>query len=117
MKTLGDTEKNGRGFDTIKFEDANGNSCSIQCSSAIGDYDNSFEVPGSSFLWIGVNNANPKILAVDAARLGLNPTQFVGWVDYKIPDEVLLTTRMHLNREQVKALRTHLGKWLKEHKL
>lgn len=25
----------------------------LQESSAIGDYDNSYEVPGSSFLWVG----------------------------------------------------------------
>jgi len=35
-----------------------------------------------------------------------------GWVDYAIPEDVFLTTRMHLTREQVKMLIPILQKFV-----
>jgi hypothetical protein len=45
----------GRGFEFIEFLDRNGIGCSLQQSSAVGDYDFSFDKPGSSFVWLGVD--------------------------------------------------------------
>jgi uncharacterized protein with von Willebrand factor type A (vWA) domain len=36
-----------------------------------------------------------------------------GWVKYPIPDDVLLTTRMHLNRQQVKTILPILKKFVR----
>lgn len=105
--------KTGRGFSLIEFTDRSGNLCSLQCSSAI-DFDvPRHETPGSSFVWLGVNDANPQIMAADAKRFGIVSTsRTTGWVDYPIPPEVVMSTRMHLSREQVKRLIGHLQTWL-----
>lgn len=77
-----------RGFKKIEFEDSYGVTCSIQESSNSSD----------DYIWVGVEDANPQILASNIAEGG------TGWVKYDIPKEVSLTTRMHLNREQVSEL-------------
>ena len=101
-----------RGFPRIDFTDRNGNDCSLQCSSAI-DFDvPRHETPGSSFVWLGVNDANPQIMATDAQRAGITTSRTTGWVNYPIPSEVIMSTRMHLSREQVKHLIGHLQTWL-----
>ena len=42
-----------RGFEFVLFHDSKGSSCSIQQSSAIGDFPDAVKHPGTSFLWIG----------------------------------------------------------------
>jgi len=52
-------EKTPRGFVIVthkKYTEPNKNERVIQESSAIGDYENSFQKPGSSFLWVGENH-------------------------------------------------------------
>lgn len=46
-------KKTHRGFQYLEFTDRNGESCSIQQSSAIDDTNRGLKNPGSSFLWIG----------------------------------------------------------------
>jgi hypothetical protein len=83
-----------RGFLHGDFKDRYGTSCSIQKSSLATE----------DAIWFGVNDANPQILARDARALGIATEQVNGWVPFQIPDEVLLTTRMHLTREMVADL-------------
>ena len=109
---LGEVDKTARGFPYVRFHDRNGALCSLQNSSAVGDYDDSFERPGSSFVWLGPDDANPIIMARDAKRLGIETKEDCGWTEYDIPKEVSLTTRMHLNREQVQGLIERLQCWL-----
>ncbi len=86
--------------------------CILQASS-LAEY----EKPGTSAVWLGVLDAKPMIMAQDAIKLGLKTDTTCGWVDYQmIPKEVLLHTRMHLNRKQVEALVHHLTRWLEEDK-
>ena len=49
-------------------------------------------------VWIGVDDADPRILA---SRVQEGAT---GWVKYPMPDDVLMTTRMHLTRDQVENI-------------
>lgn len=49
-------ERTDRGFEIIRFADLNGKSCSLQASSAILDYPDSIEKPGSSAVWLGVQD-------------------------------------------------------------
>ena len=77
-----------RGFKLIKFNDLYDKVCNIQESSLATD----------DAIWIGVQDAEPKIMASKTPQGG------TGWVKYDIPDDVLLSTRMHLNREQVKQI-------------
>ena len=87
-----------RGFKLFKFSDEYFAKCSLQESSNI-----------KPCVWLGVDDANPKIMAKDAVGLGIDTKgQINGWVDYEIPKDVLLTTRMHLNQEQAKALAKQL---------
>jgi len=87
-------EKTGRGFSIGEFIDLYGHECSIQKSSLAEE----------DAIWIGLDDASPKILHGDAKRLGINTSATCGWVDFPIPNEVNLNTRMHLNREQVADL-------------
>lgn len=90
-----------RRFPHVTFTDRYGAECSIQLSSLATD----------DAIWLGVDDADPKIMARDAHRMKLDhllpesgPERLNGWVTYPLPEEVLLTTRMHLTKEQVKAL-------------
>ena len=96
----------------VEFRDANGSACSVQASSAIGDYEGSFENPGTSFAWVGIDDPEPKVIWKDAAKLGVKTEATSGWVPYPLPPEVSVTTRMHLNREQAQGLIERLQEWL-----
>lgn len=83
-----------RGFALRNFTDFYGAKCSIQKSSLATD----------DAIWLGVDDAEPKVLHGDARKLGIETDVTEGWVPFPLPDEVLLTTRMHLSREQVAEL-------------
>lgn len=91
-----------RGFEIVTFEDYYDKSCSIQQSSLATE----------DCIWLGLDDAEPKIMASVALKYGIHTAETTGWVDYPIPDEVLLSTRMHLNREQVQELVKKLNNWL-----
>ena len=79
-----------RGFTYNEFTDDYGQECSLQrSSSACVDR-----------VWLGVNNADPKVMASKAAANGVNTVKTTGWVEYPLPEDVSLSTRMHLNRRQ-----------------
>lgn len=99
---LGKPTTTARGFGIIKFRDDYDAPCSIQQSSNAG----------RNCLWIGIDDAAPKILHGNARRLGVECHVNSGWVPYPIPEEVLLSTRMHLNEKQVKALIKTLQGWI-----
>lgn len=101
-KPLGETSLTSRGFEIIEFNDHNGEQCNLQQSS----------VATESLLWLGVEKANPIIMAKDAIALGVKTDQTSGWVPYPMPAEVLMTTRMHLSRENVAGLIVVLTNWL-----
>ena len=107
IDSLGTVERTSHGFEIINFTDHYNAACSLQASSLAA-----YEKPGTSAIWLGCDDANPKVLASQAALYGVKTTETTGWVQYPIPDGVSLTTRMHLNREQVAALIKHLRAWL-----
>lgn len=111
---LGEHKKTGRGFELVEFTDAYGCKCSLQQSSAIGDDDDAMDNPGSSFVWLGIDDCNPQVMKSQAQALGLPlpPGEISGWMPYPIPKEVHISTRMHLNRDQVKGLVERLQQWL-----
>ena len=86
--------RTSRGFQRGEFTDLYGCKCSIQESSLATD----------DAIWFGVNDANPQILASKARKINPETGEMTGWVAYPVPDDVLMHTRMHLNREQVAAL-------------
>lgn len=104
---LGQVQTTPRGFEIVKFSDRYNAQCSLQQSS-LAEY----EQPGTSAVWLGVDDAEPVVLASDAAKVGIKTEETCGWVPYPIPEEVMLTTRMHLTREQVESLIGHLRSWL-----
>ena len=56
-------------------------------------------------LWIGISDPETKILKSAALRMGLKPEgEISGWMKFPIPEEVLISTRMHLSRDQIKQL-------------
>lgn len=102
-KLLGDQSTTGRGFSIVTFKDYYGCHCSLQQSSLA-------EV---SAVWLGIDDAEPKILASRAGKFGIKTDETEGWIPYPVPDDVLLSTRMHLSREQVEGLVARLQEWLK----
>lgn len=91
-----------RGFNLIEFKDTYEKECWIQKSS-IASYD---------AIWFGICKNEAKILASKAKDYGIETKETCGWVDYPIPKDVLLTTTMHLSREQVKELIPILQKFV-----
>lgn len=104
---LGKTKHTSRGFEIVEFNDRYDVPCSLQASSLA-----KYLVPGTSAVWLGVVDAQPKCLHGDAKALGVKTDATCGWVPYPIPEQVMLSTRMHLNRKQVEALIGHLQAWL-----
>lgn len=83
-----------RGFAYIEFQDHYDNKCSLQKSSL------AFE----DAIWFGIDDANPQVMAIDAKSVGVETEEATGWVPYKLPAAVSLTTRMHLTQDQVREL-------------
>lgn len=106
-KGIGKVQKTSRGFEIIRFTDRGGDKCTLQQSS-LADY----VQPGISAVWLGVEDANPQVMATKASSVGVQTTETCGWVPYPIPEDVLLSTRMHLDRKQVKKLIVSLTRWL-----
>lgn len=98
----------------VRFIDSHGFDCSLQQSSQIGDTQEALENPGSSFVWLGVDDGKPQILKRHARELGLDPTgdDVNGWMPYPLSNKVLFATRMSLSREQVEGLVARLQSWL-----
>ena len=90
-------DKTSRGFKIGEFKDRYGLPCSIQESSLATE----------NALWLGIDDPQPKILAFH-----VNGGKPDGWVPYDIPEEVLLSTRMHLTEEMAEALIEKLQGWL-----
>lgn len=78
-------EVTNRGFSIIHFTDSKGVKCSLQKSSLATE----------DAIWLGVDDADPKFLGTPEGT---------GFIRYPIPDEVSLTTQMHLNKEQASEL-------------
>ena len=99
-----------RGFPGVRFSDRYDSPCSVQLSSLATE----------AALWLGVDDPRPAVMARDAARVGVETTETVGWVPYPVPTEVLLRTRMHLTQSHVQMLLPLLqhfaatGEWLWE---
>lgn len=112
---LGELDKTPRGFEIVKLTDAYGVECSVQQSSACADTDDAYNRPGSSYLWVGVDNPEPKVMRSQASSVGLcvpAGEEISGWMPYPIPPQVSLSTRMHLNKDQVVGLVQRLQAWL-----
>lgn len=91
-------ENTERGFNILKGVDRYNCGYSLQESS----------IATEPCVWLGIDDANPIILAADAKKLGIETNKNIGWMDYHIPKEVLLTTRMHLTIDMAKDLIKHL---------
>jgi hypothetical protein len=100
----------GRGFSLVTFTDRNRHDCSIQESSAMSDDDH-------GCLWLGIDDAQPEIMARDAQSIGLKTRETTGWIPYPVPAEVLMHTRMHLDKPRVEQLVEVLTHWLKTARL
>lgn len=87
-----------RGFRIIEFTDLYGAKSSLQASSLCEP----------EAVWLGVNDAEPKVMASQARSVGVSTSETCGWVPYPIPSQVALNTRMHLSREQVTQLLPYL---------
>ena len=83
-------EYTNRGFEILKFKDDYSKICNLQRSSSIQDK-----------IWLGIENAEPQIMATDAKSFGIDTKEVNGWIEYPIDQtKVFLTTRMHLTRKQ-----------------
>lgn len=93
---LDPTEKTSRGFEIINFVDIYNVGCSLQMSSIAY-----CDKPGTSAIWLGCNDANPRVLVPGKS-----------WQPVLMPSDYVANTRMHLDRPRVAALIVHLQNWL-----
>ncbi len=97
-------DKTNRFFRIGTFKDRYGTACSIQESSLATE----------DCVWLGVDDADPKIMAVDAIKLGMDTKgQTTGWVPYPLPEEVGCSTRMHLTKPMAEELILVLSHFVK----
>lgn len=82
-----EVKQNNRGFSYAGFTDLYGHEVSIQDSSLATDY----------AIWLGLDEPYTKI-----NKNGNGP--FGPYEDYTLPDNILVWTRMHINREQAQDL-------------
>lgn len=96
--------KTNRGFAHITFKDRYNLPCSLQKSSLATE----------DAIWFGIDDPQPKIMAWLALSLGIKttPATTTGWVPYPIPKEVLIHSRMHLTRSQIKDIIPLLQKFV-----
>lgn len=87
-------KKTQRGFRLRQFRDRYDAPCSIQKSSLATE----------DAIWFGIDDVKPKVMAREAASVGVQTTETTGWVPYPIPENVQLASRMHLTRKQVAKL-------------
>ena len=85
-----------RGFEVIKFQDRNGEQCSLQASSLATE----------EAVWLGCNEVVPLVLVQDE-----------GWKPVPLPDDALIAARMPLTRAQVAELLPHLMRFAREGRL
>jgi hypothetical protein len=95
-------KKTERGFAIVEFIDRYDKKCSLQKSSI------AFE----ECIWLGLTDANPIVMASDAVKVGIKTKETTGWISYPIPEQVQISTRMHLTQEQVAELIPHLQKFV-----
>ena len=117
---FGEDYKTQRNFPGVSFQDTYNKKCSIQISSrAVCEEEDGTVKNPLGWIWLGIDEPEPKIMKSKAKELGLNlPNNDVtGWMPYPIPDDVLINTRMHLNESQVRGLISRLQTWLDTGKL
>lgn len=101
-------EKTSRGFSLIKFTDLNREKCSLQKSSVATD----------DCIWIGIDKSSVVINKWEADLIGIEYDATVhdggpnSWVNYKLPETALISSRMHLNKEQVSELLPYLKRFV-----
>lgn len=104
--------KTARGFEVKHFKDTYGMDCSIQESSSAEE----------EKIWLGVHSAPvrvmwkdvPKFLeSVKGIKKDFPETNEWGWCTVNLPDEALVESRMHLNKEQAKWLVKELKYFIK----
>ena len=100
-------DKTNRGFKIIKFDDRYYAGCSLQESSLATE----------GCIWLGIDDPDPKLMSSDAVKLGhpewlddsLGDEKFNGWTKFPVPDEVSMSTRMHLTVPLVEELLPYLN--------
>ena len=96
-----------RGFDYVDFKDRYDHKCSLQKSSLATE----------DCIWLGIEDAEVRVLAsqhrelADKIRGTSDPERHTGWITYPIPEDAYISTRMHLNQQQVKDLLPYLIKF------
>lgn len=105
--------KTNRGFELHHFLDDYNAECSIQESSSIEPH-----------IWLGISKPQLSIMYKDKDKLvGLdkvqpdNPECNEGWCTINIPKEVLIESRMHLNKKQAKELAKQLNYFVRTGRL
>lgn len=75
---LGEEKKTERGFDLIEFTDINGRECTLQQSSAIDGTERGMYQPGSSSVWLGIDDER---MHLDRAKVKELIWDLANWLD------------------------------------
>ncbi|HEA71002.1 MAG TPA: hypothetical protein ENH98_03645 [archaeon] len=90
----------------MKFKDVNREDFSLQESSLATD----------DCVWLGIDKPSVSINKWEADLIGIKYDENGGgpnsFVNYKLPETAFISSRMHLNREQVSELLPHLKRFV-----
>ena len=93
MKTW-TTIKTDRGFERIEFNDHNGENCSLQQSSAIGDAPDAIDSPGTSLVWLGRDGERMHLDRKQVYELVRALTDWLDFGSFAVAPRVLDTMRL-----------------------
>jgi hypothetical protein len=91
--------KTSRGFDLIEFKESGGAKCSLQKSSSAEE----------DYVWLGADDLGLKGFAPYRSWQDISEDEIKRVFGFT---EIVTDTRMHLSREQVKALLPYLKKFV-----
>ena len=91
-------------METVKFNDRYGKPFAIHESTLATE----------ACVWIGMPNTQPIVMAIHAEKVGVQTDEKVGWVDYLVPEDVLIPTMGHLTVDQAKLVVAALQEFIEE---
>ena len=81
MTHLGTMKTTHRGFTYVGFVDALGEPATLQCSSALGSYEDANAKPGSSYVWLGADESSVR-LHLDREQVAGLIERLQQWLDF-----------------------------------
>lgn len=85
---IGEVFAGDRGFPALRFKDSDGRHCIVSTSSCIGNYDDAFERPGTSFLWFqAMDDGSNSGMLLNREQISGLIARLQEWLDFGVWNE------------------------------